>query len=119
MPSIEAPATHVPSGVNLQDSTYALCSGKFTVTLAFYMSQSFTLLSSEQERSILWSGDILHYRTQFVWPIKDCLNFPSGFHIFMVLSEEQLTKKSSYLDKDSFNIDPEWAFTALFFPFLH
>jgi hypothetical protein len=35
VPSIEPPATHVPSGVNLQVSTEALCSGKFTEIVAF------------------------------------------------------------------------------------
>lgn len=35
----------------------------------------------------------------------------------MVLSEEQLIKKSSYFDKDSFSIVPECAFIDLFFPF--
>ena len=76
VPSIEAPATHVPSGVNLQDNTYALCYAKLTVTFAFSISQSLTLLSSEHDNNILWSGDMLHYRTQFVCPVKDCLNLP-------------------------------------------
>jgi hypothetical protein len=53
VPSIEAPATHVPSGVNLQERTYALCSTKLTEIVAFYISHNFTLRSSEQERSIL------------------------------------------------------------------
>jgi hypothetical protein len=35
-----------------------------------------TLLSSEHDNNILWSGDMLHYRTQFVCPVKDCLNLP-------------------------------------------
>jgi len=68
---------------------------------------------------ILWSGEIQHSLTQLVWPVKDCLNFPSEFHILTVLSEEQLIRKSSYLDNASFNTAPEWAFTDLFLPFLN
>lgn len=49
----------------------------------------------------------MHYLTQLVWPVNDFLNLPSVPHIFIVLSEEQLTKKSSYLDNDSLRIDPE------------
>jgi len=54
-----------------------------------------------------------------VCPVKDCLNFPSGFHILTVLSDEQLIRKSSYRERSSFRIAPEWAFTALFLPFLN
>lgn len=107
VPSRDAPATQVPSGVNLHDNTEALCSEKLTEAVAFYISQSFRLLSSEQDKSIRWSGEMLHYLTQLVCPINDCLNFPSGVHILMVLSEEQLTKKSSYFDRDNFSIVPE------------
>lgn len=118
VPSNEAPATHVPSGVNLHDNTEALCSAKLTDTVAFYISHSFRVLSSEHDKSIRWSGEILHYLTQLVWPMNDCLNFPSGDHILTVLSEEQLTKKSSYFDNDILSMVPEWALTDLFLPFL-
>lgn len=107
VPSNDAPATQVPSGVNLHVNTEALCSAKFTDTAAFYMSQSFRVLSSEQDKSIRWSGEMLHYLTQLVWPINDCLNFPSGVHILTVLSEEQLTKKSYSLDNDNLSMVPE------------
>ena len=90
-----------------------------TEIVAFSMSHNFTVLSSEHDKSILWSGEILHYLTQFVWPTNDCLNFPYEVHILIVLSEEQLIKKSYYFDKESFNMEPEWALTALFLPFLY
>ena len=118
VPSIDAPATQVPSGVNLHERTAALCSLKVDDTIDFYMSQSFTVLSSEQDNIILWSGEIVHSRTQLVCPMNDCLNFPSGFHILTVLSEEQLIKKSSSLDRAILRTAPEWAFTDLCLPLL-
>lgn len=51
-------------------------------------------------------------------PTKLCLNRPSRSHILMVLSEEQLMRKSSCLDKLSLRTGPEWALTALCLPLL-
>lgn len=58
VPSMADAAMHVPSGVNLQLRTSLLCSVKFAVTTALFMSQSFTLRSSEHERISLSSYEI-------------------------------------------------------------
>ena len=116
---MDAPATHVPSGVKRHERTSALCSTKLTDTVAFWISHNLTLRSSEQERIILWSGEMLHYRTQLVWPRNDLMNFPSGDHILTVLSEEQLIMKSSSLEREILRTGPEWALMALFLPFLY
>lgn len=95
VPSTAEAAMQVPSGVNLQLRTSDLCSVKVAETVALVMSHSLTLRSSEHERSSLSSKEIWHYLTQLVCPTKDCLNLPSRSHILMVLSEEQLMRKSS------------------------
>jgi len=107
VPSIAEAAIQVPSGVNLQLRTYDLCSVKVAETVAFVISHSLTLRSSEQDRSKRSSSEIWHSRTQLVCPTKDCLNLPSISHIFMVLSEEQLIKKSSSWDRLSLSTGPE------------
>jgi hypothetical protein len=100
-------AMQVPSGVNLQLKTYDLCSVKVAEIVAFVISHNLTLRSSEQLSNSLSSNDIWHYLTQFVCPTKLCLNLPSKSHIFIVLSEEQLIKKSYCCDKLSFKTGPE------------
>ena len=45
------------------------------------------------------------------------MNFPSIPHIFIVLSDEHDTKKSSWCESEIFSTGPEWAFTVLFLPF--
>ena len=118
VPSTADAAMQVPSGVNLQLSTSDLCSMKVAETVAFVMSHNLTLRSSEQESRSLSSKEIWHYRTQLVCPTKDCLNFPSRSHILMVLSEEQLMRKSSWWERLSLRTGPECAFTDLCLPLL-
>ena len=86
---------HVPSGVNLQLSTSDLCSQNVADMVALSISHNLTLRSSEHESRSRWSKDTWHSLTQLVCPTKDCLNLPSRSHILMVLSEEQLMRKSS------------------------
>jgi len=119
VPSIAEAAIQVPSGVNLQLRTSDLCSVKVAEIVALVISQSLTERSSEQLRSNLSSKEIWHYLTQFVCPTKLCLNLQSKSHILIVLSEEQLIKKSSCLERLSFKTGPEWAFTVLHLPLLY
>ena len=97
----------VPSGVNLQLNTSDLCSVKVAEIVALVMSQSLTLLSSEQLRRSLSSKEIWHSLTQLVCPTKLCLNLQSKSHILIVLSEEQLIKKSSCRERLSLRTGPE------------
>jgi hypothetical protein len=97
----------VPSGVNLQLRTSDLCYVKVAEMVALVISHSLTERSSEQLRSNLSSKEIWHYLTQLVWPTKLCLNLQSMSHILIVLSEEQLIKKSSWRERLSFKTGPE------------
>lgn len=119
VPSTAEAAIHVPSGVNLQLNTSDLCSQKVAEIVALSISQSLTLRSSEQDRRRRSSNETWHYLTQLVCPTKDCLNFPSRSHILIVLSDEQLIRKSYWWERLSFKTGPECAFIALCFPLLY